>query len=452
MAESDAAIHPAARKILAIGDVHLGTSPASVPSGLGPNEALLTPAQTLSDAVDFAIREGVKAVLFAGDVVESNNDRFEAFRPLQDCVARLVSAGIDVLGVAGNHDIEALPRLTQLIPEFTLLGAGGKWDSIQLTDDGAPYAQILGWSFGQRTVSQSPLPSLMSSDISVATDMPSIGLMHCDLGVVDSPYAPVRTEELNAVATSTWLLGHIHRPSLEVKDGEVVGRPKGYLGSLMGLHPLETGPHGPWLITLEGSQIAGMRQVPLAPLRWEHIKVDVDGLGDVEDIKDRIMAALAPLAGQCLSDHDSLKAIGVRVALVGTTHCVEELGHWIGTKDWDGLIRNHEGVAIFVNKVTDHTDLPLDVDEIAKGSSPPALLAQKIIMLRDNGVGANDLLAQARAKLSPVAEQYWWSPLKGHRNTVDPLADDQLRERLMLAARMALFQLIDQQDSEGVAQ
>ena len=104
--------------MLAIGDVHLGTAPSGVPGaaaswGVVPDE--LTPAAALGLAVDLAIDEGVDAVLFAGDVVESTNARFEAMPPLEEGVRRLFEAGIEVVAVAGNHDVEALPRVAALV-------------------------------------------------------------------------------------------------------------------------------------------------------------------------------------------------------------------------------------------------------------------------------------------------------------------------------------------------
>ena len=83
--------------------------------------------------IDFAIEEKLDAVLFAGDVVESTNSRFEAMRPLEEGIRRLLKAGIQVIAVAGNHDVEALPRLAALIDGFTLLGAGGQWEAKMIT-------------------------------------------------------------------------------------------------------------------------------------------------------------------------------------------------------------------------------------------------------------------------------------------------------------------------------
>ena len=99
--------------ILAIGDVHLGTGCSGVPDivsswGVDPTE--LTPAAALKRAAEFAVEQEVHAVLLAGDVVESTNARFEAMPPLEACMRLLVDAGIEVIAVAGNHDVEALPE------------------------------------------------------------------------------------------------------------------------------------------------------------------------------------------------------------------------------------------------------------------------------------------------------------------------------------------------------
>ena len=61
-------------RILAIGDVHLGTRCSGLPeivfdAGLEPSD--LSPASALSAAVDLAIKNNVDGVVFAGDVVES---------------------------------------------------------------------------------------------------------------------------------------------------------------------------------------------------------------------------------------------------------------------------------------------------------------------------------------------------------------------------------------------
>ncbi len=131
MSTSDKSEKADSAVILAIGDIHLGTRCSGVPDeisswGIDPED--LTPAAALKASVDFAIKQKADAVLFAGDVVESTNARFEAILPLEHNVRRLLDAGIQVIAVAGNHDVEALPRLAALIDGFELLGGGGQWE------------------------------------------------------------------------------------------------------------------------------------------------------------------------------------------------------------------------------------------------------------------------------------------------------------------------------------
>ena len=279
--------------ILAIGDVHLGTGCSGVPDVVpswGVDLAELTPAAALKRAAEFAIEREVDAVLLAGDVVESTNARFEAMLPLEGCIRRLVEAGIEVIAVAGNHDVEALPRLASLIDGFSLLGAGGKWESRTVRKNNNPVAEIVGWSFGERFVRQSPVAQLLLEPLQrTSTLVPRIGLLHADLDASGGHYAPIRKAELDDTGYDAWLLGHIHKPSLESSSARPGARPSGYLGSLVGLDPSETGPHGPWLLRVQDGGALHLEQIPLAPIRWEEISISVEGLEHVEDVADRLL-------------------------------------------------------------------------------------------------------------------------------------------------------------------
>ena len=235
--------------ILAIGDVHLGTRCSGIPdavSSWGIQPADLTPAAALKLCTEFAIKKDMDAVLFAGDIVESTNARFEAMPHLEACVRQLLNAGIEVVAVAGNHDVEALPRLTTLLDGFRLLGAGGKWESWTLTKYQKPVAEIVGWSFGERIVRQSPVAQLLSEPLDrPQTPIPRIGLLHADLDASGGNYAPIRQAELDRTGYDAWLLGHIHKPSYDGLSAREGTRPSGYLGSLIGLDRSETGPRGP---------------------------------------------------------------------------------------------------------------------------------------------------------------------------------------------------------------
>lgn len=428
--------------ILAIGDVHLGTSCSGVPNeisswGLDPTE--LTPAAALKLSVDFAIEQKLDAVLFAGDVVESTNARFEAMQPLEEGIRRLLGAGIQVIAVAGNHDVEALPRLAALMDGFTLLGAGGRWESRTITKNNAPVAEVIGWSFGERFVRQSPVAELLAEPIEKpSSPIPRIGLLHADLDASGGHYAPIRQAELDNTGYDAWLLGHIHKPSLERLAASTGSQPSGYLGSLVGLDPSEAGPHGPWLLRVHYDGTLHMEQVPLAPLRWEHVSVSIDGLEHIEDVPDRLLGEAGNFVSQLGESGTAPRALGLRVRLTGTSPQYEEIRQRIAAGEWNGLGRVVDGTAVFFNKIIDAMELPLDLAEIAKGDDPAALMAQRLLTLEHEDEQSRALIEKARAELGNFTREDLWSPVQDHRNATDPLSDDALRDLLLRSGKAAL--------------
>ena len=436
--------------ILAIGDVHLGTrcsGVADVVSSWGIDLNELTPAAALKLTADFAIEQEVDAVLFAGDIVESTNARFEAIPPLEGCVRRLVGAGIDVIAVAGNHDVEALPRMASLVDGFTLLGAGGRWESRTITKNKVPVVEIVGWSFGERFVRQSPVAQLLSEPLeALSTPVPRIGLLHADLDASGGHYAPVRRVELDDTGYDAWLLGHIHKPSIESLSAGADSRPAGYLGSLVGLDPSETGPHGPWLLRLRGGGGLHLEQVPLAPLRWDPIPISIDGLEHVEDVADRLLHEAGSFVRRIGEAGPLPRALGLRARLTGTSPCHEDVVKRIAAGEWKDLARVVDGTAVFFNRITAAMTLRLDLSEIAGGDDPAALMARRLMILEQDDDRSRSLLEQARAALGDVARDERWSVVNEHRNAADPLSDEALRELLHRSGVMALNAMYSQNE------
>ena len=166
-------------KLVAVGDIHLGRIPSRLPEELAGRARELGPAEAWRRTVDAAIAAGVKAVLLAGDVVEKEDDFFEAYRELNQRVKRLADAGIAIIGVAGNHDVRVLPRLAEQIPQFQLLGRevapeavptsvrrwsaecqpsgrNQRWERCEIRD-GNEVLSLWGWSFPRAQINDSPL-------------------------------------------------------------------------------------------------------------------------------------------------------------------------------------------------------------------------------------------------------------------------------------------------------
>jgi len=453
--------------VLAIGDVHLGTRPASLPVDLDVDARALAPAAGLAIAVERAIEVRVDAVLFAGDVVESTNARFEAMAPLERAVRRLSEEGIAVIGVAGNHDVEALPRLAARIEGFTLLGAEGVWSSKVIMRAGRPVLEVVGWSFPQRKVASSPVAALLRSPLPPRfPDVPRLGILHGDLDASKGLYAPFTSREIEQVGLDAWVFGHIHRPSLAVlpvasrDTGHSAGTDRsnhssggtdqtlsGYLGSLVGLDPGETGAHGPWRIRVSGSGAIEAEQWAIAPIRWERLRLSLEEDEDADDFADRMVEAVAMLARQIERRDGAPKVLGVQVVVAGATRHYPVFRRRIEEGDWTTIRRQVGAMVVFVHRVIDDLRLAVDLEAMARGDDPPALIARKLLALRSGGAVAQALLESARAELGAFASDPLWRRLDDARDAGDPLSDEALRGVLEQTATAALDALLSQRDA-----
>lgn len=443
--------------LLAIGDVHLGTRPASLPEDLascGVDPRALTPEAALLGAVDRAIEERVDAVLFAGDVVESTNARFEALRPLEAAVRRLLEAGIPVLGVAGNHDVEALPRLARMIEGFELIGEGGRWQTRVIEKDGRPAVEILGWSFPERQVRSSPVAELLRNPIATATTdpghpgIPRIGLLHGDLDASGGTYAPFTSHELAQAGLDAWLLGHLHKPSLSEGTGHAGAGPCGYLGSLVGRDPGEMGQRGPWLVRVTPAGEVVPRQLAIAPLRWERFDFRIAEDEGPEDLGDRLLEEAERFARELESQGSAPQVLGLRPRLVGATRHYDPLRRQLADGHWKGLTRQAGETLVFIDQVLDGLELALDLEDVARGDDPPALLARKLLILEHQGSQRSALLEAARAELRGLAGDARWSALEAN-DPSDPLCDDALAALLTRSGTAALNELLSQREAAG---
>jgi hypothetical protein len=369
----------------------------------------LTPAAAWRELVDHVVSRDSSgrydAVILLGDVVHSENEYFEAYGHLEEGARRLVEAGVPVYAIAGNHDVQVLPRLAGHLPGFTVIGAGGKWERVPLSKDGRPFLHLLGWSFPALEVPWSPLDTLPGP----TTDgLPEIGLLHAHLDASGSRHAPVSRHDLERTHPHAWLLGHIHRP--DSLDGP---RPRGYLGSLVGLDATETGAHGPWRLEVERDGRVRLELLPLAPLRWEILRIDVSELHDADDVERALLAGLETLPER-LQIPPSTRAVTTSVRLVGRCRFSRELEEWLVRKDPGRLVIRRGETLFVVCQVLDETRPAIDLERVARERTPPGLLAARLLRLRAGERDDDTLhfLSRARMALEEVAGRAQWAELE----------------------------------------
>ena len=391
-------------KILAIGDMHLGRRPSRLPPELVGRAQELGPAGAWRRTVEAALEAGVQAVALAGDVVEKEDDFFEAYRELERGVKTLTEAGIEVVGVAGNHDVKVLPRLASQIPEFRLLGEGGQWEPWSI-EHGGDALTLWGWSFPQARVRQSPLPAAPFERRSGL----NLGLLHCDRDAGASPYAPVTSAELERAGLDGWLLGHIHKP-----DALSTATPAGYLGSLAALSRKDSGIRGPWVITIERGALSEMAQLPLAPLRWERLEVDIEGIAEPADAKSTLITRLRAFDAGFSDPSQAPQAVALDLRFTGRTRLGAAALEEVGQEDRDAIYTGTNNRHYFIESQSVHTRPEVELDKLAKREDPLGLLAERLLWLQQpEGHPERDrLVALAKERLSQEAGQPVWSALE----------------------------------------
>lgn len=466
-------------KLLCLADVHLGLVPARLPADLADRAHDLGPAAAWRRAVDLALGEGVSAVLLAGDLVDGVSDFFEAFSALRVGVSRLAEAGVQVLAVAGNHDTEVLGRLVKAVPQVRLLGAGGRWEAVDVMGpDGGACVRVVGWSFAGRWVEECPLEgsglahALAQADAAWDSSAPppasrpvvTLGLLHADRDQTGSRYAPVTSAQLATAAVDVWLLGHVHKPDVSLTD--CAWGKGGYLGSLTASDPGEHGARGAWLLEVEPGGELRMRHVSLAPLRWEHLSIDVSHLGQAEEVTpllashlERLVVSLdgvgsnpagAPGAGAARPGSAPVRglrpaALGCRITLVGHSPIRSQIEAVLRAEGVTGVTTLLDEVEVFIERVSVDALPAADLHELAGSSDPLGLLAARVLALKDAGSELRSrLVEQARPKIEAVGGQQWASGA-----AAAPLTDDEVAGILEEAALRALDALLQQRPPDA---
>jgi hypothetical protein len=137
------------------------------------------------------------------------------------------------------------------------------------------------------------------------------------------------------------------------------------------------------------------------------------------------------------------------VRLVGPTRHYDAIRSWIAAGEWSRIGRAVGETFVFVDKVIDGLELVVDLEEVAAGDDPPALLARKLLALERGGDAGRELLDLARSRLRPVAEDTRWGPLGSVRNVEDPISDGALAALLKRAGTAALHTLLSQREAGG---
>ena len=257
----------------------------------------------------------VDALLLAGDLIDKNGLFIEMHGIFRKGILRLCEQGILVIAIAGNHDAKVLDQFNRAlgVSGFCLLGADGIWERKSFNIRGRNL-HIDGISFTDSYMRDNPFLNRKWEAISKGDVL--IGLLHCDIDILGSKYAPVKSSDFCGLPHNAWMLGHIHIPR-EIQSERPLVR---YCGSLQGLDigSSECGSRGAWKLTIDSYGTVTSEPLPLAPLRWEQINLDLSEIS-IQDWEAQILQKIEQKLAAQIEHSEKIEIVGVRLKFEGRT-------------------------------------------------------------------------------------------------------------------------------------
>lgn len=425
-------------KILATGDLHLGKKSSGVSESARESSTKLT----WKRIVDWSIKNRIDVLVLTGDIVDQDNRYFEAIGPLQSGFEKLKQADIAVYMVAGNHDYDVLPQIagTGKYDNVHLLGFNGEWEVKTFSKNGEQI-QFVGWSFPNQFVTEPPM--LNFDEVSMDSSHFTIGILHGDVDNPESKYAPIDSNKLLNNSVDAWILGHIHKPQVLRKSDPYICYP----GSPHALSSKEQGVHGPILITAEKRDDIKVSRVPLSPVRYENLLIDITNANDEQGLRDTVTSELLNDANTKIEELGDVSFLIYDVLLEGQHSNIKDLETWMRpvVDGYDYEIETETRLS--VRKIVVNAQPKLEnIEELAKQSSPAGILAKTILVVQNGGTTPflDELLEKWNLTFENINTAGTYQPLDTIRK-LDDKPDTKARQYILHECNRLLGELLAQQ-------
>lgn len=390
--------------VLATADLHLGKSSSSIP---GDTEAAST-RYTWNRIVDFTVNHNIDVLLLCGDIIDKDNRFFEAVGPLQSGFEKLKHAGVTIYLVTGNHDHDVLSQIAKSTKydHVHLLGFNGKWEVKTFSKNGQSI-QFTGWSFPGQFVYEDPFFTF--HEINLDPNIPTIGLLHGDVGNSESKYGPIELTKLLKSAVNAWILGHIHKPQEIRKDNPSIWYP----GSPQAMSAKETGMHGPLFITVNSADI-NIRPIPLSPVRYENITIEITDTDDEADVRDKMISEIVKDANDKIKDLEEVSFLVYDVYLSGVHANIKEVEQWAWPIVREYTQEIESGTTISARTVVNRLRPAIqNLKELAKQPTPAGIVAETILAIESGNTTAflDELIRQWDQKYAVIKNGITYQPL-----------------------------------------
>ena len=248
-------------------------------SELSPEQAKLRrqeARQLLTRLQALAVEKQADLVLLAGDILDSGTVYRETLEAMETALG---ACPCPVLIAPGNHDpyTEHSPWAKLRLPDHVHIFRQNKPERVAFPSLGCV---VYGAGFIGETQEESLLESFRAEDEGLLRLM----VLHGDVTKGDSPYQPLRVEQIAATGLHYLALGHIHRTGGLQKAGETYWA---YAGCPEGRGFDETGEKGVLLLRLDGKTVTA-ELVPLAQRHYQLLTVDITGQDALTAVQARL--------------------------------------------------------------------------------------------------------------------------------------------------------------------
>ena len=210
-------------------------------------------------------------------------------------------------------------------------------------------------------------------------------MLHVSLTDGNAPpgtFQPVQLDDLVASDTDVWILGAQREPDIIVLDDTTAIEP----GATMPMDPAETGIHGATLVELfeEGGAVCEL--IPLSPVQFADIDIELTGSEDLEAVESAIVRALYDTLDDAIATNvvASLAAVPCTVYLTGPTPLHAELPSFMEELS-RSLAVSHQGVTAALSGYEIDTQPQVELEPLLGRPDPVGELARLLRALDDDG-------------------------------------------------------------------
>jgi len=384
-------------RMLHISDLHLDcgfkTKEAST-------AALLRRAQHegFKQAIDHAMEMNCHLVALTGDVFNDLEMSFKTEDILYNGISKLLSAGIAVVYVTGNHDYNGLKRSLRSFKDHPLfvLFFEPEPRKTQLEINGQ-IISLIGCGHHEKGITKNWARSFPQA----SQDEITVGFYHgMVLGSLvheeeqEEPYMACTLQDLKCKNYQYWALGHIHKRQI-LDDGIA------YAGSMQGIRRSETEKKGGWIVDISLVETR-LTFLPLSTFEFRDLRVHLSHEENAPSLYAQLRQALLSAMA------DETGHFVFNVTLMGISQDYDKINHEDFCSDFLDHLDDDRVVDL---KIDAGAVMPADFEQIFQSpylsiafkllSDPQSdpTFASRLKALENQGIDALSLLTEKNDSL-----------------------------------------------------